>query len=94
MKKSILTALALFLLVVSSAAHSQDPGTIKEWEAFVAEFIPKVIADPVAMNDLLVAARPGKPFSEVFDLTRAQQVFFDKVIAQQECFFETQPNLQ
>ena len=44
MKKSIFTALALFLLVVSSAAHSQDPGTIKEWEAFVAKF-------PLATNE-------------------------------------------
>ena len=92
MKKSIFTALALFLLVVSSAAHSQDPGTIKEWEAFVAKFIPEVIRDPAAINDLLGAANPGTPFSEVFDPTGAQKVFFDKVIAQQECFFETLPN--
>lgn len=92
MKKSIFTTLALFLLVVSSAAHSQDPGSIDEWRAFVAKFIPEEIRDPAAMNDLLVAARPGIPFSEAFDPTNAQKVFFDKVIAQQECFFETKPN--
>jgi len=92
MKKSIFTTLALFLLVVSSAAHSQDPNSIKDWEVFVARFIPEVIKDPAAMNDLLVAASPGTPFSEVFDPTGAQKVFFDKVIAEKECFFEIQPN--
>lgn len=93
MKKSRYTVLAVLLLAATSPnVHSQDPETVQEWKAFITEgkFMPDI--SPEVIRDMLGAAKPGRSFSEVFDPLKAQQVFFDKVVAQQECFFETKPN--
>jgi hypothetical protein len=91
MNKSILNVLAIALLGISSTVHSQE-NNIREWEAFVGKFIPDEITNSAAINDLLVAAKPGKPFSETFNTNRAQVVFVDKVTLEKHCFLETLPN--
>lgn len=91
MKNSILNTLAIALLSIGSVAHSQEPN-LREWEAFVTKFMPEEINNPTAINDLLVAAKPGKPFREAFDPNRAQVIFVDKVTPEKECYLETQPN--
>ena len=94
MKKSRYTVLGVRLLAATGAdVHAQNADTVKEWIAFIKEggFMPDI--RPEVIQDMLESARPGRAFSEAFDPIRAQTaVFFDKVIPQQDCFFDTLPN--
>ncbi len=93
MKKSCYLTLAVLLLAaVSSNVHSQAADTLEEWMDFVAKFIPEEVQDDQTVRDMLGAVKPGRPFSEAFDPANAQKVFFDKVVPQQDCYFDTLPN--
>ena len=93
MKKSIYTVLAMLLLAANSLnVQSQNPEDVERWKAFIiaGKFMPDV--SPDVIQDMLSSAKPGRAFSEAFNPLKAQQAIIDKVVAQQECYFDTKPN--